>query len=97
MQRLAQNVKPFAGTERFPEFGHSAQELAPGADPAMIVNSLRPIGIVETQNRRLVEEIGSTEASRMLRIALDLGRPSFMTFDKESDSRAPKWHRGCVH
>ena len=54
---------------------------------------LRPIGIVERQHRRLRVEIGRAQAAGMIRIALDLGRTSFVTLDQQPGGHAAERHR----
>ena len=57
---------------------------------------LRSIGVVQTKNRRLREDIRCAEAAGVERIAFDLRRPSFVAFDEQTGGDAADRHRGRV-
>src|SRR6185503_18094687 len=56
---------------------NSPEKRRPRADLADPGERLRTVRIVEAQHAGLREDVGRAEAPGMLRIALDLGRPSF--------------------
>ena len=56
-------------------------EDAPSADATGVFDRLRPIGIVEVEDRSLDERIGAAAAGGMLGIALDFGRPPHVALD----------------
>src|SRR5262245_30926881 len=54
---------------------------------------LRTIGIVERKYRSLAEDIGRTEARRMLRVPFYLRRPTHVTFNEKPGADSTDRHR----
>ena len=70
------------------------QKRRPRPDLADPGERLRAVRIVEAEHARLREDVGRAEAAGMLRIAFDLGRPSFVAFDEKTGGDAAKRHCG---
>jgi hypothetical protein len=70
------------------------QEVPPAPDVAAVEDGLRPIGVVEGQDRGLGEDVGGPEARRMLWIPFDFGRMTFVAFDQDGGGHASKRNRG---
>jgi hypothetical protein len=60
----------------------------PGPHFAGLLHRRHAIGIVKLQHRCLREHIASAERGRMLGVALDLGRPAFVTLRQDSPRHA---------
>ena len=71
-------------------------EFRPSVNFAKPGGRLRAIRIVKIQNGSLRECIRCAQARRVIQIAFDLGRPSFMAFYEQSDSVRPEWHHRSV-
>src|SRR5207245_9808729 len=56
------------------------QEIAPPADLTAKEHRLQPIRIVEAENGRLREDVGSSKTGWMLRIPFDFGRMPLVAF-----------------
>ena len=74
----------------------AAQNGVPGRRLPKDGNDLRPVRIVECQDRGLMEEVGGSQAPRMPGIAFDLGRPAQVAFREETDTHAAQGHGGGI-
>ena len=79
---------PLQGTQGVQGLLHLAAERVPAAGNVQVERDLRAIGIVELQDRGLREEIGATEARRMLGITLDLGGTPHVALDQQTDGES---------
>ena len=70
----------------------SVREVAPGARSAQIGDCLRAIRIVHVKNGSLREDIASAQARRMVRIAFNLGRASFVALHQDRSRISAKRH-----
>jgi hypothetical protein len=59
---------------------------------ALAGETLRPIRVVEAENRRLGKKVCATVAVRMIRITLDLGRAPIVRLHQQRNRAAPRRH-----
>ena len=76
-------------------FTQHGNEIAPAADFPEPAHGLRPIRVVHRQDRRLCKQVGRSEACRVIGIALDLGRTTFVAADQRSTRVTHEWDNGC--
>jgi hypothetical protein len=95
VDRLGEDAQPRAFERRLrrQRIANRTQERRPRPDLAEVGQRLRPVRIVEPENRRLREHVARAEAARMQRIPLDLGRAAFVTLDQQSRRDAAERHR----
>ena len=84
---------PLLSVEHLP---NRRDERLERANFAEVRERLRAIGIVETEDRRLREEVGGAEARRMIGVAFDLRRAALVALDQEADAGPGKRHRRRV-
>ncbi len=70
--------------ERAQPGSHLAHEGAPRPDPAVVDDRLGALRIVEGEDRGLVEDVRGAEAGRVIRVALDLRRPSHVALGEDA-------------
>ena len=61
------------------------EKSAPPALSALLVNRPRAARIIEREDRRLGDRVGSPEACWVAWVALDLGRPPFVALDDDAE------------
>ena len=78
-------------------------QTTPGGDkivPRLLLgplpHSLRTVGIVQTEDRRLDPGVGRPGRSRVQLVALDLGRPALVTLDHQPEGTVAQRHRRRV-
>jgi hypothetical protein len=76
--------RALGGSQARPRIAHFRGKIAPGTDAPVEYHRLRTVGIVEIQDRSLAEDVRRAEASGMLRIPFDLGRPARMAFNQHA-------------
>ena len=96
VDRLGQDAQPRAlerrlRSKRRPD---RTQKRRPGTDVADVGQGLRPIGIVEAENRRLRKHVRGAKAARVQRVAFDLRRAPFVALDEQANRRPAQRHRG---
>ncbi len=69
------------------------EERGPGANLTSEGHRLRAIRIVQIQDGSLRYGIGGAQTGRVIGIAFDFCRPSFMAFDEHSDGVGAEGHR----
>jgi hypothetical protein len=79
------DASPLRGLLRAQHLAHRGGERIERPNLPEMGDRLRSIWIVQTENRRLREQIRCTEARRMVGIAFDLRRPSFVALDEETN------------
>ena len=66
-----------------------------GTDLAEVRDRLRPVGIVQAEDRRLGEDVSGAEARRMIGISFNLCGPPFMALHQQTNGvRSKGHHRG---
>src|SRR5262245_46753325 len=96
---LSQNAQPAAALVFQPLCfsDQHRQKPIPSLDHAAMRQRLRAIRVVEIENRCLGKRVGGTKASRMLRIAFDLGWPACVSFDQYTKAvAAAGYSRGKI-
>src|ERR1051325_9004964 len=71
-----------------------SEERGPGCNLAKVRKSLGAIGIIQTENRGLRKQISRATACRMIFVAFDLCRSTFVAFDDQSCGKSSQRHRG---
>lgn len=91
---------PEAGALRCPVLfqlsHHGRRKRVPAARAAEVLHDLRAVRIVEIENRRLREAVGSAQAGGMLGIALHFDRPAHVALRQQAEAVAAKRHGGGV-
>src|SRR5262249_35182743 len=59
------------------------ERLVPGPRLTEVGDRLRPLRVVQAEDRRLRERVGGAEAGGVARVALDLGRPALVSLDEQ--------------
>ena len=72
---------------------HRGGEAGPGANLAEVRDRATAIGVVHRRDRRLREQVGRAKAGRMLRVAFELGGPSYVAFRQQASGDPAKGHR----
>ena len=93
--RRRQEVEPGSATRLLIAQGllHRTHEPRPALQLAPEGRRLQAVGIVEIEHGRLGQDVDAAEACRMLRIALDFGRPPHMAFDQNRHRRPAEGNR----
>ena len=66
-----------------PHVAYRRQKCSPAFNAPFVDHCLRTVGIVQRQNRRLIEHVRSAQAAGMLRIALNLRGPPHVALDQQ--------------
>ena len=82
--RLRENSQARALGRDRPRISHGRGKIAPSTDASVEYHRLRTVRIPEIQDRSLAEDIRRAEASRVLRVSFDLGRPARVALDKDA-------------
>ncbi len=59
-------------------------EVAPGPLLPQVQHGLRTVGVVEAEHVRLSEDVGASQARRVVGVAFDLGRPPLVALDQDA-------------
>ena len=83
---MVRNLQPrtLDRTLRLADPEQDGLDVLPGVDPRLVRHHLRAVRVVEREDGRLGEGIGRTQAGRMVRIPLDLGRPPHVALDQDA-------------
>ena len=96
VHRFGEDAQPAAlarrlGRQRAADRG---DEAAPRPDAAQLGDRVRPVGVVEGEDRGLREDVGAAAGRRMIGVALDLGGPTLVALDQQPGGDAAERHRG---
>jgi hypothetical protein len=96
--RLGQHAQAFAAVlrVRVDQRLERGIELVVGLGRALVRGRAGAVGVVEIEHGSLREQIRRTEARRMIRVALDLGRPPLVRLHEQAERLAAAVEHGGV-